>query len=1071
MFLIYIFTLVTFISLIPIANVLSANCDTQTLYSIEAVVAQNCITIGNLILNDTLYTNTEGLQQVTLINNLIITNNKFLINITLNSLDPRLDRFSQYAITISNNPNLNCITMSRYSESNLNAFPNGNIIITYNEKLESVSFPSAIWATPQFEHNPSLTNIFFPLLTSSKLKINNNLALDSLIFPSLIILNYFSEINFNPLLSTIFAPQLISFASQLISNPSIVTLEFAKVIYITISAHIYNNSQLQTLNFPLLSKFHGRIEANPLLTNVSIPKLTQFEGQIINNPLITTLIFPFVTQLSGSSQITNNRLLTRIDFPLLISVIMATPVLGGTNTIQLAQINNNSISSLNFPLLTSVLPPLEINNNAQLISLSFGSLNTIDQLQISNNINLKSLRMPLLVSATDIDISANPQLFDMHSPSLRTVTTLNLESLAIKSINSITGLITSATSIRLFNLSYLENLNGLTVSSASLILSDLPLITSLRGLALDIVPQGHQLVINNNKALTSLDGLQRLIRIPGVLEIQNNDNLKDYSALNNVLFLASPVILDQCCPSFDFMHASSLFQQETTFKCRICTTFNITKPSAGPVTGGTSILIYVNSTVPSPTLYFKFNSAAVLCAYQPMHIAYSCTTPSSTKSGPVSIYVSFDDRKSFNATSATFTYQEWQYITGNNQLQFSTYTAESSIQATTITNVDPLPGLPVNQIQYANILSNYIIICGASIVMLLLLMLLVSRFFCANWCKNVLCRVLSRMDYIRLNEADPNQHKEDGNIVVRRTSILGGIICVCAYIMALAVVIAYIAQTFIDPDTVTTALSPSNSRTVRSSAFTATIELLQYNGACDCANTAPELMPTISGFIPAGNFTCTAKPNPVGNSNCVFEWQCNNCRQNGLSSQIELSTADSNVFMQGMKWSFTVVSYLNTTLRSHGSVNAAIGSVFKGNTQKTQVPLSITPASFQQHGGPVLYGYSIDAGTVLPGSQQSPSTLAADSGLTVQLNTQPNIVWIDVIIAARFTNLSILAQMSAILAAVLASASKVLVICNFIRKRFTTTTKTKEILQDNPAVTKYNSTTFDNNEIELSSQV
>lgn len=70
-------------------------------------------------------------------------------------------------------------------------------------------------------------------------------------------------------------------------------------------------------------------------------------------------------------------------------------------------------------------------------------------------------------------------------------------------------------------------------------------------------------------------------------------------------------------------------------------------------------------------------------------------------------------------------------------------------------------------------------------------------------------------------------------------------------------VIAYIAQAFVDPDSVSTGLGPSNSRTVRASEFTASIELLQYNGACDCANMNPELMPTISGFVPSGNFSCT----------------------------------------------------------------------------------------------------------------------------------------------------------------------------------------------------------------------
>ena len=947
LYFVFVLFSIFFSVLISLSCFASSDCSTLSLTSIEDYINSNCSGIvGSLTLVNTNYTSLQGLESLQQVQNLLISNNFYLINITL----------PEY-----NTPK----STSNYS-----------LTITLNQNLQNINFPSFV----------NLEKSIVAVVISN--------------------------------------------------NPSLVVLLLNNLIYLGLDNDLVQTAQLMVENNPnlsdlkLLSLQQGSIAfvSNFLLKNLSFPSLTRLTGfELDNNQNLEVLNFTALICASQNFFVTNNANLLVLAFPELNTA---------SNSYFLIQ-DNARLNSFQIPLVKT-LSTIEIVNSPQLDKVEFPSLLSLSFLQIENNAMLTNLSMPFVSTCITVQLVKNPVLVSILFQSLVTVDTLVLENIGIESLLTITGSLVTSSTIVLKDLPSLLSLYGLAVTSTGLSINNLPLITSLQGLILQSIPQFQFFNITNNPALNSLSGLDDLRIIQGQMVIQNNPVLTDYFALSGVALLFYPVVLIQCCPAFEFFTPSSLFNRSSNFNCSVCAEFGTPEPSTGPVTGGTYLLIPVTRTVPSSQLYFRFGSEITLCNYAVLSLGYICITPPSAnfEEESVELYISFDSGINFFPIQQSFVYSSWTSILGFDL--FRDYNASKidsgsySTELVANSSVDGLPALPASRTAYANTVADFIVIAGGSTAALIFISL--SAIYFLSDSGHDLLGKLSHYDYIRVRFRSDSSPPNDTEsfFVLTLASKLGGLITITAYITVITVVTAYLSQTFLDFDYISTSLSPANTRTVKPSQFTAELRLNLYNDSCVCnentlasSNSSP-LSFEITGFQPAGNYTCNSIENNIYSNrlDCLISWNCPSCSQIGLLSSLALTSNNPNLVFPSFNWSFTVQSYLQTALKASGNCSAVFGTVFKGNNPITQIPLAITPASYTRYSDEPLLGRSIDVGVILLGEQQNPTSsyFGTDGGFTIELNSQQNIVWIDVIITSKYTNIAILAQVAAIATGVLSSA-------------------------------------------------
>lgn len=182
--------------------------------------------------------------------------------------------------------------------------------------------------------------------------------------------------------------------------------------------------------------------------------------------------------------------------------------------------NNSLLSNLSGLENLSTLYRLDIDNNPSLISLTgLENLTSLEKLKIENNTSLNTLLAlqnipPPYINS--IEIIENPSL-------------ITLEGLAVASTVYDLYIANNANLINLNGLNNITNVNA----GIGLVIRDNPALQSLEGLQ-NLTTCVDNVIIYNNDALTSLEGLNNLAYILTDLSIVGNDQLENIAALESL---------------------------------------------------------------------------------------------------------------------------------------------------------------------------------------------------------------------------------------------------------------------------------------------------------------------------------------------------------------------------------------------------------------------------------------------------------------------------------------------------------------------------------------------------------
>jgi hypothetical protein len=180
--------------------------------------------------------------------------------------------------------------------------------------------------------------------------------------------------------------------------------------------------------------------------------------------------------------------------------------------------------------LTKIEGYISITRNTMLSDISgLSNLTEVESVTIADNASLDNLNglQGLTRINGGLSISGNPALADING--LSNVTRID-GFLSISNCDAITSL---------------APLSSLTYVRDQLTLQGNPMLASITGLSnLTHIGQfsasGESLTVNYNDVLVSLEGLQGLDTIPGVLTIEGNASLQDLNALSSVQTLDAP---------------------------------------------------------------------------------------------------------------------------------------------------------------------------------------------------------------------------------------------------------------------------------------------------------------------------------------------------------------------------------------------------------------------------------------------------------------------------------------------------------------------------------------------------
>lgn len=287
----------------------------------------------------------------------------------------------------------------------------------------------------------------------------------------------------------------------------------------------YDNHGVSDLNgLTALARVNGRVDI------FSNPEMTSLNG--LNN----------LTNIGGSLQIAQNIALTSLNGLNGLKSVGGDVVIGGFNP----QINTVLSTLAGLDQLTSVGGLLWILYNPALQNVNgLGSLTTVNRLSITNNSNLNSLAgLPSLNAVEEqIIIANNPQLTNIgflanfssinayleisNNPALanlsalQNVTALN-KGFKLAGSPNITSLTALSNVTQLDGSIHIENMNGLSN------------LQGLGNIAPSNGPLGLSIVIQQNAALNTLDGLSPDVTTLKYMEISNNAILTDLQGLENI---------------------------------------------------------------------------------------------------------------------------------------------------------------------------------------------------------------------------------------------------------------------------------------------------------------------------------------------------------------------------------------------------------------------------------------------------------------------------------------------------------------------------------------------------------
>lgn len=230
------------------------------------------------------------------------------------------------------------------------------------------------------------------------------------------------------------------------------------------------------------------------LSEISLPDLTRIgKGlNIASNPQLTTVSLPALEEIGWTFQVHTNGRLATLELPVLARILGEDPSIAGSGITAVA------LTELELPELATMAGE--------------------DNLQIALCPVLATIDIPKLTYARNLGIDQNPLLTRV-------------------SMGAFAG---NAESVTFFDDPKLETLElpGLVHQEGLLQISGSGLV-SLSGLS--ALQRVLNLAVTENPALTSMDGLEQLTTIDGVLQVTGNSSLVSLTGMGNVTSVAGDV--------------------------------------------------------------------------------------------------------------------------------------------------------------------------------------------------------------------------------------------------------------------------------------------------------------------------------------------------------------------------------------------------------------------------------------------------------------------------------------------------------------------------------------------------
>jgi hypothetical protein len=277
------------------------------------------------------------------------------------------------------------------------------------------------------------------------------------------------------------------------------------------------------------------------LTSIELPQLQTLHGEIaLDAQPLTRLALPQVTSIGGDVSVTGAPALASVDLghlktagnigisgaPALAELALPALTSAGRSGLpgQPAGIRliGTGITAISWPVLRTVTGDVCLSSNAALGSVQLPQLVAAASLQVDGSPVLATVTAPALVGAAppDIVIAGPVQMLDLRA--LVYAGTITLDGVAISDLSGLRALFYAQV---------------LQVRGATR-------LRDLRGLAALGRLSSVELVLDG--ALTSLDGMEPVRRIPGALKVQHNPVLTSVAGLRHLVYVEGDVVLGDC---------------------------------------------------------------------------------------------------------------------------------------------------------------------------------------------------------------------------------------------------------------------------------------------------------------------------------------------------------------------------------------------------------------------------------------------------------------------------------------------------------------------------------------------
>ena len=300
------------------------------------------------------------------------------------------------------------------------------------------------------------------------------------------------------------------------------------------------------LDLPALASLGGGLRVvHGALTSVDLPHLRGRVGELVlDGQPLTRLVLPLVTSVAGDISLTGAGALTAIDLGSLMTAgniaitsapgltALALPVLdtagrsGPPGQPAGIRLIATGVTAIAWPWLSAVTGDVYLSGNAALQSVQLADLRSAASLQVIGSPLLSTVAAPRLAgdvpSAMPPDIAIGGPVQTLELGALTRAGTIVLDGVALLDLSGLRGLQT-ASLLRLRSATRLHDLHGLAAAGR---------ISSLE--------------LEHNGALTSLDGLERLLRVPGHLRLSGNAMLTSVAGLRNVTYIGDAAELRDC---------------------------------------------------------------------------------------------------------------------------------------------------------------------------------------------------------------------------------------------------------------------------------------------------------------------------------------------------------------------------------------------------------------------------------------------------------------------------------------------------------------------------------------------